>query len=164
MKILVIGCGGSPYRFVTEGQHQITTLDNNPSHQPDVLHDLNTIPLPFENDSFDQIHASHVLEHCGVQGDAKFFFNQFADFWRILKPNGVLIAAVPMWNNMWAWGDPSHTRVISEGSLVFLDQANYSQVGKTVMSDFRHMYDADFKVTDKLVREDEFCFTLRANK
>jgi hypothetical protein len=46
---------------------------------------------------------------------------------------------------MWAWGDPSHRRVINEGSFTFLDQTQYAkQVGKTAMTDFRSLWKGDF--------------------
>jgi len=35
-----------------------------------------------------------VLEHIAAQGDFEHFFQQFSDFWRILKPDGLFCAAV----------------------------------------------------------------------
>jgi hypothetical protein len=46
---------------------------------------------------------------------------------------------------MWAWGDPSHRRVICEGSFTYLDQANYVNVGKTTMTDFRSLWKGDLE-------------------
>ena len=56
---------------------------------------MNKLPLPFDNDTFDEIHAYEVLEHVGKQGDYIFFFAQFSDLYRILKPNGLLVAMSP---------------------------------------------------------------------
>lgn len=149
MKALHLGCGANPERKLKppgrldfQGEH--VTLDMNKDHAPDVVHNLNKVPLPFDANEFDEIHAYEVLEHCGKQGDARFFFKQFEDFHRILKPGGFLCASTPRPDSPWAWADPSHTRVIAPETLIFLDQDNYNQVGETPMSDFRHMYKADF--------------------
>lgn len=151
-RVLLLGCGSTRDRRIEvagrasfDGQ-ELVTLDYNDDHKPDVVWDLeNKEPLPFEDDSFDEIHAYEVLEHIGQQGDWVTFFRQFSDYWRVLKPNGVFAASVPDWRTEWAWGDPSHRRVITNGTLVFLDQTEYQkQVGVTAMSDFRFCYKADF--------------------
>lgn len=142
----------------------LTTLDYNAAHKPDVVHDLFSIPLPFADDSFDEIHAYEVLEHVGAQGDWRFFFAQWADFWRLLKPGGVFLGTVPLPTSVWAWGDPSHTRVIPKESFVFLNQPSYAQVGKTAMSDFRFIYKADFDVIHLKENGDVLEFALQAVK
>ena len=143
----------------------LTTLDINSDHGPDVVHDLEQLPLPFADDAFDEIHAYEVLEHTGRQGDYRFFFAQFSDFWRVLKPGGYLCGSVPLPNSPWAWGDPSHTRIVSGQSFVFLDQTEYTrQVGKTAMSDFRHIYSADFSVEVAAERDPCLFFALKAHK
>ncbi len=81
------------------------------------------------------------------------------------KPDGYFFGIVPSWDSLWALGDPSHTRVISNGTLVFLFQKSYvDQVGKTPMSDFRFYYKADFELIDQRTRMDTFQFILKANK
>jgi hypothetical protein len=137
------------------------TLDNNPDHKPDYLCDLRKTPRQrfvgrysstmeegiLGDNTFDEIHAYEVLEHIGQQGDYITFFAQFSEFWRILKPGGLFFATCPSVTSRWAWGDPSHTRVIQPETLVFLSQKEYTkQVGVTAMSDFRHIYTADFDV------------------
>jgi SAM-dependent methyltransferase len=146
----------------------LITLDHNPDVNPTVEWDLNRIPLPFASEVFDEVHAYEVLEHCGFQGDFRFFFQQFADFWRILKPGGLFCASVPMWDSPWAWGDPSHTRVIPKEALIFLNQLEYqAQVDgerPTSMSDFRRWYQADFDCVAGKENEHQFQFVLKAVK
>lgn len=165
---LLIGCGSRRNRIISLRRKEwgeLVTLDNVASHKPDVLHDLREPRLPFEDNSFQELHAYETLEHLGQQGDAETLLRQFADYWRVLEPGGLLCASCPSWDSMWAWGDPSHTRIISPGTLVFLDQAEYTkQIGKTAMSDFRHIYRADFVARLAEVQVGTFYFALEAIK
>lgn len=141
------------------------TLDINPDVDPNILHDLEELPYPFDDEEFDSITACEVLEHTGQQGDHRFFFEQFSEFYRILKPGGRIIASTPRWDSMWAWSDPSHKRIISEGTIVFLDQQAYiDQCGKTAMTDFRYLYQADFHTEELRKDADHLYFTLSAVK
>lgn len=165
---LLLGCGSNRTKKLTSpGRSEwkdLVTLDHEARHKPDVVHDLNIIPLPFEDNSADEIHAYEVLEHVGTQGDYRFFFKQWADFWRILKPDGVFFASVPLPSSVWAWGDPSHTRIVTLEQLVFLGQPSYAQVGKTAMSDFRSIYQADFDLIHSEKTEHCLFFALKAIK
>jgi len=166
---LLIGCGSRREKTLFKPGHEswehLTTLDNNFDHKPDVVWDLEKLPYPFKDDSFDELHAYQVLEHIGDQGDWRAFFAQFSEFWRILRPGGHLMATVPAHDSPWAWGDPSHRRIIATGTLAFLSQAEYAiQVGRTPMSDFRFVYKADFKTVFADARGDAFSFVLEAVK
>ena len=169
MTELLLGCGSSrAKRLAWQGRptqwESLVTLDFAPEHKPDIVWDIAKLPLPIEDDSLDEIHAYEVLEHVGRQGDWRFFFDQFADFWRMLKPDGLLLATCPDWRSPWAWGDPGHTRVICEESLYFLMQPNYRQVGSTPMTDYRSHYKADFELLQTDVRGDTLAFVLQAIK
>lgn len=171
MRTLLIGCGHRRIKVLHRAGMaewgDLTTLDINPDCRPDVEWNLERIPLPFSDESFDEIHCYEALEHVGTQGDYRFFFAQFSDFWRILKPDGALCATVPDVSSRWALGDPSHTRIITPEQLTFLVQPNYDKhVGTTAMSDFRRIYRADFEpeFAERLAGGDSFGFVLRAVK
>ena len=147
-KELLIGCGSErSKRLSLDGSSlwdNLVTLDYNADHRPDFVWDLNNFfGLPFDDNAFDEIHAYEVLEHLGAQGDYKRFFAQFSAFHRALKPGGHLLATVPHHKSVWAWGDPSHTRIITPEQLIFLRQSSYAEVGKSSMSDFRNIYKAN---------------------
>ena len=153
---------GGPQTFVN-----VTTLDIDPDCKPDLLWDLNQLPLPVLSNSFDEIHAYEVLEHLGTQGDWRGFFAEFAEYWRILKPSGILFGSCPDVTSRWAWGDPGHTRIIGPECLTFLSQAHYAaHVGKTPMTDYRSIYKADFELICNQIDEGTktFFFGLRAIK
>lgn len=169
-KELMLGCGSlRKKRLKPEGAAEewenLITLDINPVHNPDVVHDLNVTPWPFDDNQFDEIHAYEVLEHLGSQGDYRSFFETFNEIHRILKPGGYLLASTPAWDGMWAWSDPGHTRIISEGSLVFLSQANYeNKEANNPMTDYRFCYHGDFSMEGLKEANDSLYFVLKAIK
>lgn len=168
MNSLLLGAGNARHKLIAiDGKKwgDLTTLDIDPDCKPDVLHDLNDRPLPFGDNAFDQIHAYEVLEHIGAQGDWRGFFDEFAEYWRILKPGGYLCGTVPAWDNEWAWGDPGHTRVIIPGTWVFLSQKEYQrQIGKTPMTDYRAIWKGDFDIEGAEIRGGKHFFILKAVK
>jgi len=103
-----------------------------------------------------------VLEHLAYQGDFEFFFKEFTEYARILKPGGLFFASVPC--GIWTWGDPSHKRVIMDETLIFLNQGEYEQIGETNMSDFRNIYKADFRKIYANKTEHKFFFILENRK
>ncbi len=162
MSTLLIGAGNSITKKIF---HELTpakefddliTLDI--TGMPDILWDLNNMPYPFKDESFDEIHAYEVLEHCGIQGDEKFFFDQFNEFHRILKPGGVLCGSVPHHTSIWAWGDPGHKRVLPEASFHFLQKEHYDQLGNTSCADYRHLIKGYWKLIG--IQEGEVNFFL----
>ena len=164
---LLIGCGNSRAKQLavpgTEKEWvDLVTLDMDPLCEPDVLWDLDHMPLPFEDETFQEIHAYEVLEHFGKQGDWKAFFAHFTEFHRILKPGGQFFAAVPVWDSEWAWGDPGHTRIINQGTLSFLQQSVYeTDVGKSTMTDYRHYYKVDYALEACQEANGRLCFVLK---
>jgi len=148
---LMLGCGHVRKKRIklpddSEDFQNLVTCDINPAVNPDVVHDLDLTPWPFIDEEFNEVHVHQVLEHLGSQGDYEAFFDHFNELYRILKPGGIVYASTPAWDGMWAWSDPGHTRVISEGSLMFLDRDNYDDTGETTMTDYRDIYHGDFKV------------------
>lgn len=168
MRELLIGCGNSRRKKLGFGKLEwddLVTVDIDPNCGADVIHDLNVTPWPFGESEFDNISAFEVLEHLGQQGDYKSFFAHFHEIWRILKPGGHLFATCPSYKSKWAWGDPSHRRVINDGSIAFLSQQQYSdQVGKTEMTDFRWIWKGDLRAIHVEDDGERFTFVLEAVK
>ncbi len=166
MRELLIGCGNSRARKLGDGDwDELVTIDHDPDCGADIVHNLEQTPWPVEDDAFDAVHAYCVLEHIGKQGDYKSFFAHFTEIWRTLKDGGLLLGFCPSYKSQWAWGDPSHTRVITPGSLVFLNREQYAkQVGKTAMTDFRRVWHGDFSPVHIDDDGERFTFALRAHK
>lgn len=156
MKRLIMGCGQT-----FKDNKEAVRLDINKDHKPDVVWDLNKHPLPFKDETFSDIQAHAILEHLGTQGDAKFFFDEFSEYWRILKPLGTFHASIPDFRSQDAWGDPSHRRIMTIQTISFLSQDYYDLVGKTSMSDFRYLWKKNFNLIDYHVKEECLHFLLQ---
>lgn len=147
-----------------ETDWQLTTVDHNLAHGAHIPWNLNDMPWPMLNDLYDEVHAYEILEHLGSQGDARAFFDCFYEIWRVLKPGGWLVGTCPRWDSEWAWGDPSHTRIIGPGAFTFLDQSRYVEVGVTPMTDFRDLWRGDFDPKQIIFDENTMGFWCRAVK
>lgn len=79
---LNLGCG----EFKKEGYVNLDYIDD---LDPDVVHDLNVFPYPFESNRFRLIEANHVLEHLDNP------FMAMKEFHRLLAGDGELIIRVP---------------------------------------------------------------------
>ena len=77
-------------------------VDWNDLAKPDVNHDLNKLPYPFDDNTFDEIFASHILEHL----DKPFLIMK--EFHRLLKPGGKLILKVPHFSRGFTQAEHSH--------------------------------------------------------
>jgi hypothetical protein len=169
--------------FSSDGD-QIDTIDLNLYTKPTWIFDLNASPWPcnVEQDfdfrvagwrrephhDYDEVHAYEILEHLGQQGDYKAFFECFAEIWCALKPGGLLFASVPSYKSIWAWGDPSHTRIINAGSIIFLMREQYAKQidcepdKRTAMSDFRKYLVGDWSLVAHNDDGESYRFVLRA--
>lgn len=168
---LLIGCGHrreklfGPLNEPIEWKN-VTTLDANPRCKPDILFDLNFSQWPFDDNTFDEIHAYEVLEHLGRQGDVQSFFSTFNEIHRILKPNGFLYATCPSRYSVWLWGDPGHTRMICSETLLFLDRGRYKKAStrSTPMADYRDALHGDFELFASQDNHVMHIFSLQAVK
>jgi SAM-dependent methyltransferase len=159
MPSLLLGCGNSRQKKValsgaTDWTGDLVTIDMNPNCGADVVWDMDQRPLPFDDGQFDEMGAYDVLEHLGRQGDWRGFFDEFAEYWRILKPGGLFGIIVPVGPDWHA--DPGHTRFFSEHWFRFLDQSWYAdQLAKGLqVTDYRWFWKHDFSTVQMLGIED----------
>jgi SAM-dependent methyltransferase len=135
MRVLHLGCGqkrwGAEALFAYAGlkmdtaDAEVVHLDADARLKPDIVCRIGREPIPLPTDSVDIVLAWHVLEHIGQQGESAGWFKAWEELYRVLKPSGLLYGESPYYTSIWAWSDPTHTRVISEHSFVFFSQGNY---------------------------------------
>lgn len=105
MNKLVVGCGLRPK------EHAIN-LDKCLLPGVDVVHDLENIPYPFDDLTFDYIEAEDVLEHVDQ------FVEIVNELGRILKVGGTLWVRGPHAGYpLQAWKDPTHKRLFVKESF-----------------------------------------------
>jgi SAM-dependent methyltransferase len=80
---------------------EAVTIDIDPEHHPDVLHDLNVTPWPFADDSFKEVIAHHVLEHLSD------FPAVMRELHRVCRKDGQVYIEVPH-HTAWFAKGPEH--------------------------------------------------------
>jgi SAM-dependent methyltransferase len=75
--------------------------------------------IPFPDNVFELVHASHVLEH--IHG----LLPLVQDIWRVLKPGGLFTVRVPYAFHSSAFEDPTHCRYFVPTSFIAFTQAFY---------------------------------------
>lgn len=79
--------------------------------------DLNQDKIPFSDDSFDLVVASHIIEHVARPIDF------FADCLRVCKPGGILYVEAPSERSLWLPGMPFNHHLFH--SLSFYDDPTH---------------------------------------
>lgn len=133
MERLIVGCG--PRHKKVNGE---TLLDIRDFKGVDVVHNLDDIPWPFDDEDFMSVVAVHVVEHLHCQLIA--FMDEV---WRILKPGGSLYLETPLAGGDvdLEWCDPTHVRCYRIHSFVnYLSPEGVEQFGYTTRAwNFFHL-------------------------
>lgn len=114
MKKLNLGCGTD----IREGwiNLDIARLDG-----VDVLHDINVLPLPFEDKYFEYILAQDILEHLE-------YIPLLKDLHRVLKRGSTVQIRVPHFTSRYNFNDPTHKKMFSSKTLdFFVTGASYGR-------------------------------------
>jgi SAM-dependent methyltransferase len=77
-------------------------IDFNPTVHPDLVYDLNKLPWPFEQDSFVEVLAFDVMEHCD---DVVATMNEIH---RVCRHEACVRITVPHFSSSNAYTDPTH--------------------------------------------------------
>lgn len=110
---LHLGCGN-------DKREGYVNLDSSPMVKPDKVWNLEKTPLPFKNNSVDEIMANHVFEHI-------INFPQLMhDIWRISKNGALIKIKTPFYSAWGQFNDPTHVRFFSPWTFDYFKKGNYS--------------------------------------
>ena len=149
---LNLGCGRNPI----DGWVNCDIMDG---PGVDRVFDLEKPPYPFETDSADNFHMSHVLEH--IRGD----LNMMEELHRIAKPGAEIALRCPYGSHDSAFEDPTHVKILFENSFMYYGQSAYCRADYGYRGDwerthlilsipetFRHLKDDSKMSQVKLMR------------
>jgi SAM-dependent methyltransferase len=100
VRILDVGCGTAK----TPGA---IGIDFNVRTAADIVHDLNQYPWPLDNNAFDRIICSHIVEH--VVDMIRFM----EEIHRVGKAGALVEIVTPHFSNRYSHTDPTHLRHLS---------------------------------------------------
>ncbi|MBL8294566.1 MAG: methyltransferase domain-containing protein [Bryobacterales bacterium] len=111
MRILDVGCGIRKYPGSLG-------IDNNPASKADVLCDLDHLPYPFRDSSFDEIRVIHVIEHVSN------VIGAMEEFHRLARPGGKIVLATPHYTDFSSFCDPTHRWHLNSYSFRYFGDDN----------------------------------------
>lgn len=131
------------------GSHKLdgfVNVDRSPHCAPDILHDLEAVPWPFETSSAAEIVLSHVLEHLGQVPDVYLAIIQ--ELYRVCRPGALVRITVPHPRHDDYLGDPTHVRPITvQGLELFSKRKNREWQSKgQAATPLALMLDVDFEI------------------
>jgi SAM-dependent methyltransferase len=114
---LDIGCGMNK----KEG---FTGLDRRKFPGVDIVHDVNSYPWPFKDNSVVEVHCSHLLEHLDHNRHNPERVRFMNELYRVLIPGGKATIITPHWASNRAYGDFTHSdKPVSEMFFFYLSAA-----------------------------------------
>ena len=112
---------------------------------PDVLHDLETFPWPWDTNSVAQVRLNHVLEHLGET--VSLYFGIIKELYRICAADALIDIAVPHPRHDDFISDPTHVRAVTpQGLDLFSKSKNREWIGKYANSPLGLYLDVDFEM------------------
>lgn len=117
MKIIELGCGIEKFQ-APNLDDVVVRVDWNPRLGPDVVHDLENFPYPFDDNEFDMCHSSHCVEHISRKTDL------FREIHRIVKPQGRVEIIVPHFTS-WQAYNYDHVSFWNTGGMGCFENADW---------------------------------------
>ena len=141
MRILSLGSGKN------QSIAGAVRVDINPGTSPDVLHDLNKIPWPLDDDAFDLIYCTDIIEHLTD------VVKTMEEIHRVARTGARVFITTPHFSCANAYTDPTHRHRLGFFSFDYFTGQNqwdfYTKVGFKKMKADLIFYP---KLKNKLIR------------
>lgn len=108
-RILDVGCGRNKYPGSIG-------IDRNSQTAADVLCDIDRLPFPLRDSSFDWVRAVHVIEHVSD------VIRTVEEFHRVLRPGGHVLIVTPHYTDFSSFCDPTHRSHLTSFSLRYFGE------------------------------------------
>ena len=131
---------------------------------PDIKHDLESFPWPWENNSISEIKLIHVLEHLGKETET--YFGILKEIYRICKNGAKIFIIVPHYRHEFFYDDPTHVRVVTPlGLRLFSKKLNQQWIQKGAANSPLGLYlDLDFELRETIIKPSKDWFRLHPEK
>lgn len=158
--ILDIGCGQQ--RRATNHIHECLGMDKYAGPGVDVVHDIETFPWPFKDETFDRLVAWHVFEHLKPW----LMIDLMNECWRVLQAGKDFDIGMPCPGTASFYQDPAHIRTWNEATPYYFDPSSRSYLNYTpkpwqVVSIRRYPKKVPPGVPSPLIPNEAFHFILR---
>jgi SAM-dependent methyltransferase len=124
-------------------------VDKYPTPASDLVFDLEACPWPWPENSADEVHFIHSLEHMGR--DTETFLNIMSELYRVCRHEALIVIHVPHPRHDDFLGDPTHVRPITPQLLTLFDkQRNDEWVagGISAATPLAHYIGVDFRLLE----------------
>lgn len=112
-RVLDVGCG--------TGKHPgALGIDVSADTDADVVHDLDSVPWPVDDDGFDQVLLQDVVEHLHD------LYAVMAEVYRVCRPGARVHLRTPHFSSTLAYSDPTHVHYLSALGVRALAEPRFS--------------------------------------
>lgn len=123
-------------------------IDREAACRPDLIHDLERTPWPFEDEVVSEVVLDHTLEHLGE--DSRVYLSIVRELYRVCSPGAMvrITAAHPRHDSYLC--DPTHVRPVTVAGLSMLSKARNRQWQSDGFANtpLALYLDVDFEVVD----------------
>ena len=109
-RVLDLACGNNKQRFSIG-------MDKRKLDGVDIVHDMEELPWPFEDEHFTRIIASHIVEHLKPW----LMIDIMNEAWRVSQVGGQMLIVTPYAGSFGFYQDPTHIKAWNEATPLYFD-------------------------------------------
>ena len=112
--ILDVGCG------TRKSDPDAIGIDVSSRSAADIIWDLDEFPWPLENNAFDRIHMSHIIEH------VRDVTRTMAEIFRVGRAGADVFVVTPHFSSHNSYTDPTHVRHLAARSFQYFTGEDFA--------------------------------------